>query len=71
MFHSYSTGVIGKQHEVTAALAAYNDVFNKCQEDICTPFLTKKELTTIINGGDIYISYKDPTLPSRIKRHFK
>ncbi len=39
-------------------------------KQVCTPFLTEKELDKMNNGQDFYIWDDDATLAARTKRHF-
>lgn len=71
MFHNYSGGVGGKGSEMTQ-MVMHNDLYvNTLFENLCHPFLTKKELARINNDGDLYIYANDVETPKRIRRHFK
>lgn len=59
MFHNYSAGHIGKGHEVTASVEATNKWFHQLMRDICTPFLSTKELDRIIRGEDIWMQSEE------------
>jgi ATP-dependent protease ClpP protease subunit len=71
MFHTYSTGMGGKSGDLIKMLSHDDDSLKGMMSDICTPFLTKAELKKMHAGDDLYITAKDPSLPARIKRHFK
>lgn len=71
MFHCYSGGYYGKGGDTAKQVQYENEWLSKFFEDICTPFLTKKEFDNIMKGEDFYIKNDDPTLQTRIKRHFK
>jgi len=71
MFHDYSGGMHGKGGETQDYGTNFRTVFRKKFERICKPFLTQAECNKMFKGEDIYIHDDDPTLPSRMKRHFK
>jgi ATP-dependent protease ClpP protease subunit len=71
MFHDYSTGTKGKGNEIFKHSEAYSKTFEYRFNEICQPFLTKKECQDILNGKDLYVKWNDPDLEKRIKRHFK
>jgi ATP-dependent protease ClpP protease subunit len=71
MFHTYSTGMGGKSGDLIKLLSHDDESLKGMMQDICVPFLTKNELKKMHAGDDIYITAKDPTLSTRIKRHFK
>lgn len=71
MFHTYFAGYGGKSGDMIKQLA-YDDEYTKAvMHDICTPFLTKRELNILHKGDDLYIKADDPTMPARLKRHYK
>lgn len=71
MFHDYSTGTRGKGNEIFKQTEAYKKAFEYRFNQICQPFLTKKECEQILNGQDLYVNWNDSNLEERIKRHFK
>lgn len=72
MFHDYSGGGgRAKGNETLKATEAYCEVFTHRFNKICQPFLSKKECASVLQGKDLYIKWNDPTLETRIKRHFK
>lgn len=70
MFHDYSTGLSGKGNELLKQTGAYNEVFKYRFNNICQPFLSKKECEKVCEGKDLYITWKDTTLIKRLERHF-
>lgn len=71
MFHDYSTGTRGKGNEIFKGTEAYKETFRYRFEEVCFPFLSKKECNRILDGHDLYIQWNDPSLEKRIRRHFK
>lgn len=71
MFHNYSTGMGGKGGELIQGALASDEYITNIMHSVCTPFLTKKEMTQISQDRDIYVKYNDGNLKARIKRHFK
>jgi len=71
MLHTYSGGTYGKSGDMIMDVK-HNDEYLKgvLQDTIC-PFLSKSEMNKMHKGEDIYIKANDPTLPARLKRHFK
>ncbi len=71
MFHDYSGGGgRSKGNETLKATEAYCEIFAHRFRKICKPFLTEKECESVLQGKDLYIKWNDPTLESRIRRHF-
>lgn len=56
MFHNYSGGMSGKGNEQVAELSAINAWFEEAMHNICSPFLTKKELRDVLQGKDLWMS---------------
>lgn len=71
MFHNYSTASMGKGGELMASMAHSDAHFQQLMQDVCHPFITKKELDSIRNDRDIYIYSNDKDLDKRKARHFK
>lgn len=55
MFHSYSGGMMGKQHEMEADLKGHKALYNQQFKSTVKGFLTAKEVNDILNGKDLYI----------------
>jgi ATP-dependent Clp endopeptidase proteolytic subunit ClpP len=55
MFHNYSGGMSGKGNEQVAELSAINAWFEEAMHNICSPFLTKKELRDVLQGKDLWM----------------
>lgn len=56
MFHHYSGGGMeGKGNEQYAELVAVNAWFQEVMLDVCQPFLTKKEIHSILKGTDLWL----------------
>lgn len=71
MFHDFSTGRDGKGNEIEKSITNYSKIFKYRFNEICQPFLTKKECDDILHGKDLYVNWDDDNLEARIKRHFK
>lgn len=71
MFHDYSGGILGKGEETWQHTDNYRKIFKSKFDRICRPFLSAAECSKMFKGEDIYIHNDDPTLETRIKRHFK
>lgn len=72
MFHDYSSGGgRSKGNEQFKHNEAYIEVFRHRFNAICQPFLTKKECEDVLEGKDLYVKWNDPSLSTRIARHFK
>jgi len=71
MFHDFSSGMSGKGGDMKLYLDNYREAFVKRFNKLCLPFLSKKESAAMFNGKDIYIHDTDPSLPDRMKRHFR
>lgn len=72
MFHDYSSGSgRSKGNEQFKHTEAYIEVFRHRFNDVCQPFLSKKECEDVLEGKDLYIKWNDHTLEDRIRRHFK
>lgn len=59
MFHHYSGGLFGKGNEQVAELAATSTWFEHVMQDICFPFLDKKEIRNMLQGKDIWLQHSD------------
>ena len=71
MFHDYSGGSgRSKGNEIFKSTEAYCETFKVRFNDVCQPFLTKKECSDVLEGKDLYIKWNDKSLKERIKRHF-
>lgn len=55
MFHNYSGAAHGKGHEMKSMLDAQEVWYDQLQERLCSPFLTKSELSRIKTGEDIWL----------------
>lgn len=71
MFHNYSTGMYGKGSDLAKQMQYEQESIYTLFKAWCTPFLTMKEFTAMLAGEDIYIQDSDPSVPARIKRHFR
>lgn len=70
MFHNYTSGCRGKGAELVQSVVYADEYLQGILHDSCSPFLSKKELDKIIDDHDVYIKWDDPTLKTRIRRHF-
>ena len=60
MFHNYSSEVVGKGHELWAAISFKRRNLKKFMSDVYKKFLTKTELKTMINhGADYYFDAEE------------
>lgn len=75
MFHNYSTYTSGKGQELTQYTNNLNRHYNITMQRYCMPFLSKSEITKILEDGDVYVYaddvYNKTSLDKRIGRHFK
>jgi ATP-dependent Clp protease protease subunit len=55
MFHDFSGGLIGKGNEMTSQLSHYVNNFRMIMDQVCHPFLTKKEIDEIGRGKDLWL----------------
>lgn len=58
MFHDYSGGEYGKGNEMHHSITNFQHYFRDLLMDVCCPFLTKKEVRTIMKGEDLYVPFK-------------
>jgi len=66
MFHNYSGASTGKGHEITASIEAANKWYTELMKNICSPFLTDKELDRIVRGEDLWM-HSEEIKPRLIK----
>lgn len=66
MFHDYSGGEYGKGNEMHHSITNFQHYFRELLSEVCTPFLTNKEVKSIIKGEDLYVPFK-----SDVDRHGK
>ena len=71
MFHTYSGGTYGKSGDMIKDVAYTDEALKGMMDDIVRPFLSKAEIARMHKGDDLYIKASDPTLETRLKRHFK
>ncbi len=71
MFHTYSTLIGGKSSDMIKDMNYMDRALKGLSDEISSPFLSKSEIARINNGEDVYICADDPTLPARLKRHYK
>ena len=69
MIHAYSDGVIGKYQEIQSSSDFRKEWFIKFMNDIYGEFLTKKEISQIMSGKDLWMSSDDAIV--RFKKIFK
>ncbi|GBG14436.1 ATP-dependent Clp protease, protease subunit [Novimethylophilus kurashikiensis] len=55
MFHNYSGGMYGKGNEQAAEIAAVSPWFEQIMREVCVPFLTDDEVTSVLKGGDLWL----------------
>ncbi len=71
MFHNYSGFERGKGKEMFDAAVSTTKWLQSAFKQICSPFLTDKEMEMIRNDHDVYIYHSDKNLQARVNRHFK
>ena len=59
MFHDYSGLEHGKGNEMEKSIKAYQPYFKALISDVCRPFLTQKEIRSILEGKDLYLDYEE------------
>lgn len=65
MFHTYSSGLMGKGNEQAAEVAALNAWYEQVLKNTSAHFLSKSEIKAVLQGKDLWLHYKD------IKRRLK
>lgn len=70
MFHDYSTRTYGKGNELELEINANQKSLRNMMSNAVRPFLTEKEIKSIMNGKDLYIHSDNPSLGRRMIRHF-
>ena len=69
MFHNFSSINSGKGHELALAIGEFEKHFKFQTDDICSPFLTTKEIQQLHADRDVYVHAEDKDLLKRLKRH--
>ena len=59
MFHDYSGGSVGKGAEMIRSVISYKAYFEQVLKDVGKDFLTKKEITDLYHGVDLYVTAED------------
>lgn len=59
MIHNFSGGVSGKGHEQMAQLEGITRWFTSICREVYLPFLTEKELDSVLKGDDLWFSSED------------
>lgn len=59
MFHIYSGIFSGKGNEQQAEIAAVGKWFEKVMSRLCTPFLSEREIDSILKGADLWMDSDD------------
>lgn len=70
MFHNYSSQEYGKGNELVSSIKANRKNIKDFMDYFCAPFLTDKEIQTILEDQDIYVHWDDRNLTKRLDRHF-
>ena len=52
MFHDFSAGLMGKGNEMSSQLSHYLKNYQTTMDQVCFPFVSKKEIAEICNGKD-------------------
>lgn len=66
MFHNYSSGYVGKGHELTSYVEATSKWYHKLMKDVCSPFLSDEELDRIARGEDLWMQSEE--IADRLQR---
>lgn len=69
MIHAYSGGEFGKYQEIQSASEFHKEWFSNFMNDVYGDFLTKKELTQVLGGKDLWLNADDAM--NRFKKLFK
>jgi hypothetical protein len=69
MIHAYSGGDIGKYQEIQSSSEFHREWFTNFMYDVYGDFLTKKELTQVLGGKDLWLSAEDAI--TRFKKIFR
>lgn len=69
MIHSYSGGDFGKYQEIQSASEFHKKWFENLMYEVYEDFLTKKELSQVLLGKDLWLDAEDAT--NRFKKVFK
>lgn len=56
MFHDYSTMEVGKGNEIEKSTTHYRGFFSEFMGRMCKKFLTRKEISNVLSGKDLYLS---------------
>lgn len=59
MFHDFNGGLFGKGHEMNSQLKHYIDNFRVVMDEICFPFFSKPEISSICSGQDKWIGSEE------------
>jgi ATP-dependent protease ClpP protease subunit len=59
MIHAYSGGDVGKYHEIQSATEFHKKWFTKLMNDVYGEFLSKKELSQVLGGKDLYLDAEE------------
>jgi ATP-dependent protease ClpP protease subunit len=70
MFHNYTSSVEEKGLALKDFLRHQDAHYKELLELYCRPFLTNKEIETILSDNDVYIKQSDGDMKDRILRHF-
>lgn len=71
MFHNFSGESGGKGGEMALSVGEYAKHFKFQITDLCSPFLTSKEIEGIHQDRDVYIHAEETGLTKRLLRHEK
>lgn len=69
MFHTYSGGVMGKGSDIRGQTDATEDWYRVIANDICHPFMTRREIQRMLKGEDFWFSTKD--VEARLEKMFE
>lgn len=69
MFHTYSGGVMGKGSDIRGQTDATEDWFREIANDLCHPFMTRREIQRMLKGEDFWFQTEE--IGKRLEKMFE
>lgn len=69
MFHTYSGGVVGKGSDIRGQTDAVEDWYREIANDICHPFMTRREIQRMLKGEDFW--FQTEAISQRLEKMFE
>lgn len=69
MFHTYSGGVMGKGSDIRGQTDATEDWFREIANDICHPFMSRREIQRMLRGEDFWFQTEE--IGKRLEKMFE